>query len=735
MRRRDAVESRDLASGLAAPQTVGEERAGGSGGAVGSLSHGQRALWFLHQLAPAASVYNIAAAARVLTPLDAGALERAVQALVDRHAALRTTFPTPLEDLSDNGEPRQQVADHLIFKLDREDVSGWSEARLRARLAEEAWRPFDLERGPLLRVSLWTGSASGPVVLLVIHHIVADFWSLAVLMRELAALYREASGGAPAALGPAGLAYEEHVGREQEALRGGRGEELLAYWRQRLSGLPVLELATDRPRPAIQTYHGEAYRLRLPAELVSSLRTLSRARHGTLFLTLLAAFQALLGRHTGQEDLAVGSPRANRSQSKLAGTVGYFVNLVVLRGDLSGEPGFVELLERTKASVAADFAHGEYPLPLLAEHLAPERDASRTPLFQVSFVLQKETRGVEGLTAFALGEEGVEVGSAELRLSSLALARPPAPFDLQLHVVERQGALSLALQYNSDLFAAETAARLMARFAVLLESIVADPEESIWRLPILPEAERRQLLAWNETRKEEPSESNLFALFAAQAARTPAALALIAGEERLSYGELQARTAELAGFLRALGVGPEVAVAIFLPRRAELLVALLATLEAGGFYVPLDPAYPAERVSFMLADSGAAVVLTTTELAGRLPETSSRVVRLDALPAILARGSRAGRRLERPRLRDLHLGLDGAAEGGGDRAPRRRDADALVAAGVLGPRAVGGAGVDLDHLRHVGLRAVRAAGVGRHGDPGRERPGAAGAARARARCG
>ncbi len=613
-----------------------------SGGSVGSLSHGQRALWFLHQLAPAGSAYNIAAAARVLSPIEPAALERAAQALVDRHAALRTTFPSTASSSSPSsavsGEPRQRVAGHLTFKLDREEVSGWSAERLRARLAEEAWRPFDLERGPLLRVGLWTGGPDGPIILLVIHHIVADFWSLAVLTRELSALYREASGAGAANLGPVGLAYEEHVWLEREALRNGRGEERLAYWRERLSGLPTLELATDRPRPAIQTYHGGSYRLRLPGELATALRSLSRARHGTLFMTLLAAFQALLGRHTGlaaQEDLAVGSPRANRSQSKFAGTVGYFVNLVVLRGDLSGEPGFVELLERTKASVAADFAHGEYPLPLLAEHLAPERDASRTPLFQVSFVLQKETRGVEGLTAFALGEEGVEVGSADLRLASLALERPPAPFDLQLHTVERQGGLSLALQYNSDLFDATTAARLMARFAVLLESIVAAPEESIWRLPILPEAERRQLLAWNDTRQEEPSESNLFALFAAQAARTPAALALIAGEERLSYGELLARTAELAGFLRALGVGPEVAVAVFLPRRAELLVALLATLEAGGFYVPLDPAYPAERVSFMLADSAAAVVLTTTELAGRLPESPARIVRLDALPPVV----------------------------------------------------------------------------------------------------
>ncbi len=255
---------------------------------------------------------------------------------------------------------------------------------------------------------------------------------------------------------------------EREALGDGRGEALLAYWRETLAGLPTLELPLDRPRPAVQTERGDVCRLRLRDELAAALRARSRKQHATLFMTLAAAFQALLSRQSGQEDLAIGAPRAGRSRSQLAGTVGYFVNPVVLRGDLSGDPTFAELLERTKATVLAAFEHGDYPLPLLAEHLQPVRDASRTPLFQVSFVMQKETRGVEGLTAFALGEEGVEVGPEDFRLETLSLPRPPAPFELLLHAVERQGSLSLALQFNTDLFDAATAVHLLDRFARLL---------------------------------------------------------------------------------------------------------------------------------------------------------------------------------------------------------------------------------------------------------------------------
>ncbi|HBL25669.1 MAG TPA: non-ribosomal peptide synthetase, partial [Acidobacteria bacterium] len=490
-------------------------------------------------------------------------------------------------------------------------------------LAEEAWRPFDLEKGPLVRATLWTGAPGGPVLLFVIHHVVADFWSLALLMRELPVLYREAAGGGPAALGAVGLPYEEHVRREQEALSGGRGEELVSWWREHLAGLEPLELATDRPRPAVQTWRGDCHRLALPASLTAALRARSRSQHGTLFMTVTAAFQALLGRHCGQEDLAVGAPRSGRTASDFAGTVGYFVNPVVLRGDLSGDPPFAELLERTKAAVLAAFEHGDYPLPLLAEHLQPVREAGRTPLFQVSFVMQKETRGVEGLTAFALGEEGVLVGPEDFRLETLSLPRPPAPFELMLHAVERQGGLSFALQYNSDLFDAPTAVHLLDRFALLLRSVVESPGRALSALPLLSAAERHQLLhAWNDTRNgttEAGAEATLYDLFAAQAARTPEAVAVVFGAARVTYRELAEQARSLAWHLVELGVGPEVVVGVMAERSVELVAGLLGVLGAGGAYLPLEPDLPPQRLAMILEDAAPAVVLTRRAYADTLP--------------------------------------------------------------------------------------------------------------------
>ncbi|HKH48265.1 MAG TPA: amino acid adenylation domain-containing protein, partial [Thermoanaerobaculia bacterium] len=403
---------------------------------------------------------------------------------------------------------------------------------------------------------------------------------------------------------------------------------VLDWWRERLAGLPTLELPMDRPRPAVQTYRGDTHRLRLSGELAAALRTRSRAQHGTLFMTLAAAFQALLGRLSGQEDVAIGTARSGRTHAQVAGTVGYFVNQVVLRGDLTGDPTFAELLERTKAVVQDAFAQGDYPLPLLAEHLQPERDASRTPLFQVSFVLQKETRGAEGLTAFALGEEGVEVGPQDFRLESMSLPQPPSPFDLVLHCVERQGGLSLALQYNTDLFDATTTELLLERFERLLEAVAADPRQRLSELPLLSAAEREQLLLeWNDTAVPPQQPAPLVhELVAEQARRQPEALAVATPESRITYGELASRARQLAATLGRLGVGPEVRVALCAGQAVERAVGGFAVLTAGGAYVLLDPEAPPERLAFQVGDSRAAVVLTERALAGRFASCDARLV-------------------------------------------------------------------------------------------------------------
>jgi amino acid adenylation domain-containing protein len=590
------------------------------------LSYGQRALWFLYQLAPDSSAYNIASAARIRSQLDATALRRAFQTLVERHAGLRTIVVVR------DGEPMQRILPQAEIALALTDAAAWDDAELHERLAEAANRPFDLQSGPLLRVQVFSRAPDEHVLLLAIHHIVADFWSLAVLIHELGQLYTTDQGESIVALPEPELRYTDYARWQAALLSGAEGERLWSYWREQLRGAEtILNLPTDRPRPATQTFHGASHAFLLEPELGRRLAAWSEARGLTLYMTLLAAWQALLFRYTGQHDLLVGSTTAGRSRARLAGLVGYFVNPIVLRANCTGNPSFAAFAEQVRETVLAAFAHQEYPFPLLVERLQPERDPSRSPLFQVMFSFQQTPLlDREGLAAFALGETGARLSLGELQVESVALEQRSAQFDLTLAIAPTAEGLGGSLQYNSDLFAATTIARMAGHFTLLLQSIVEQPEQRIADLPLLTAAEQQMLATWNATEASYPQDLCLHQLFEAQAERTPDAIAVVADDGQLSYRELDQRANQLARHLRSIGVGPDSLVGIFVERGLSVLVGVLGILKAGGAYIPLDPAYPAERIQFMLHDARVPVLLTQQKLAQSLPPHAAQVIRLDA---------------------------------------------------------------------------------------------------------
>ncbi len=596
----------------------------GSAGVAGQpLSYEQRSLWFLDRLAPGSAAYHVAAAARV-DGLDVLRLRVAFEILVERHPGLRTTFHAV------DGEPLQEVHARLDLPFAVEDATGWDEARLVVRLRDEAERGFDLDRGPLLRVALFTLSPGRHAVLLVVHHLVCDFWSLAVVARELGKLYSLGREGA--ALLPLPVrSYGDHVTRQRSLLASQRGETLWAYWRSQLGGaLPDLDLPTDRPRPSVQTYAGGSHLFALGARTGPAIRALARAQGATYFMTLLAAFLALLSRLTGQERVQVGSPTAGRSSADLAGVVGDFANPVVLCGDLSGDCDFGELLDRVRQTTLGAFAHQEYPFALLAERLQPARDLSRSPLFQAAFVLYQDPPSVPaGLAALALGVPDVRVTTGALTFEAIPVRPRAAQFDLTLAAADLGSGPAGCWLYNSDLFDAVRVVRLAGHFRALLESALARPDLRLSELPLLAAAERHQLtLEWNDSRVE-GYEGTLQGLCTAQARRSPRADAVVYEGDRLTYAELDRRANRLAHYLGARGVGPETLVAIAVERSLAMIWALLGILKAGAAYVPLDPSYPGERLAFMLDDCQAPVLLTVRSLVATLPPYRGLLVCLD----------------------------------------------------------------------------------------------------------
>jgi amino acid adenylation domain-containing protein/FkbH-like protein len=581
------------------------------------LSFAQQRLWFLDQLEVSGAAYNVPLALRVAGPFDTAILAEALRRVAARHEALRTTFAAA------GGRPVQVISPVAAFPLALEDLRPLPESErereAERRILAEAARPFDLARGPLARgLALRVGDEEHRIVL-TLHHIVSDGWSLGVLLRDLGEIYAGLAAGRSPALPELPVQYADFALWQRDLLRGERLAAEIAWWRTQLTDAPpVLELPADGPRPAVQSFRGAVRELALPGPLAASLETLARRADATLFMVLLAAFRALLHRYTGQEDLVVGSPIANRNRLEIEPLIGFFVNTLALRGHLAGDPSFRELVGREREATLGAYAHQDLPFEKLVEELHPQRDLGHTPLFQVMFILQNAPLP--------------ELSLPDLHLRTQTLDLGTASFDLTLSLARDERGLSARLEHNADLFAAARSDRLLGHYRTLLEAAVDDPRRPAAELPLLAAAELAQLVA-GDGRGEEPPASgrSLHQLFAAQAARTPERIALVAGEARLTYRELGERAARLAERLRRQGVGPEVRVAICAPRSSALVVGLLAVLQAGGAYVPLDPAYPAERLAWMVADSRAAVLLTEGALAGSLPASGARIVLLDLL--------------------------------------------------------------------------------------------------------
>jgi amino acid adenylation domain-containing protein len=575
-------------------------------GTPAPLSFAQQRLWFIDQLTPGTPLYNIPAVVRMRGALDLDALERGVAEVVRRHEALRTSFG------ASDAQPAQFVAESADTRVPVTDLRGIADAAAReqeaGRLAAlETLRPFDLATGPLWRTALFRLADEDHVMALTMHHIISDGWSMSVLIKEVATLYRAYASGRPSPLPEPLIQYADFAHWQREWLTGEVLDGQLGYWKRQLADAPpALELPSSRPRPALQTHRGATFNLAVPNATCEALKALGRREGATLFATLLAAFQTLLYRYTGQTDITVGTPVAGRTRAETEGLIGLFINTLVMRGRLAGDPTFRELLGRVRETVLEAHAHQDVPFEKLVEEVQPRRDMSHTPLFQVMFILQNTPPA--------------ELALPGLQLSQMKVASETAKFDLTLMMSEQGGDLTASFEYNTDLFDAASIARLGGHFRRLLEAIAADADQRLSALPLLSEEERHQLVfEWNDTAADYPRDKTVHELFEEQAAATPDGTALVFGEESLTYAELNERAERLARRLRALGCGRETLVGVCLERSAEMVVALLGVLKAGAAYLPLDPTYPRDRLAFMLEDAAAHALVVSDRTRGLVP--------------------------------------------------------------------------------------------------------------------
>ena len=586
------------------------------------LSFAQERLWFLAQLAPNNPTYNRPLMLRLSGVLDVSALAFALSKIIERHEVLRATFLTVA------GQPMQQIKPAELLDLPVIDLSdspaGEQEQKTNRLLTREVEQPFDLSES-LFRATLLRLAQEEHILLLVIHHIAFDAWSAQLVIKEMVALYDAASQGQPSPLPEPPIQVADFAHWQRQHLQGERLGKQLSYWKKQLVGIEPLNLPTDHARSDRQTSRAGQHALILPSTLVEALRTVSQQEGATFFMILLAAFQCLLYRYTAQDDIAVGTPIAERTHVETEGLIGCFLNTLVLRSDLSGNPTFRQLLAKVRQVTLEAYAHQELPFEKLVEELQPTRELNRSPLFQVMFNLENLRPPSHQPTS----ERAISIN--EFELDTIA-----AQFDLTLEIVATDRELTCLFVYDSDLFEAATIKRMAGHFQTLLAGIVANPETPISNLPLLTAAERHQLLVeWNNTAAEYPREQCIHQLFEEQVERTPEAVALIFDEEQLTYRQLNARANQLAHHLIQLGVGPEVLVGIYVERSLEMIIGILAILKAGGAYVPIDPRLPQERISFMLQDAQIKVLLTEQRWLSALALLKPLVVCLDLPPTAI----------------------------------------------------------------------------------------------------
>lgn len=581
-----------------------------------SLSSAQKRLWLVHQLDLQSPFYNVPIALRITGPLKVFPLEKSINEIVRRHEVLRTTCA------AFDGEPVQVISPHTPLVLKVVNLRNFPkpdrESNALKLAIQEARRPFDLERGPVFRATLLWLSEEEHVLLMITHNFVADGWSTSVLYRELSTLYGTFSTGRASQLPELSVQYADFAHWHRRMLQGKMRETQLTYWKKQLSGAPaVTELPTSRQRPPVQTYNGAIQSFALSGTLSESIRNLSRREGVTLFMTLLAAFQTLVHRYTGQEDIVVGSAVSNRNRIEIEGLIGPFANNVALRTDFSGNPTFSHLLGQIREMAMGAYAHQDLPWDWLVEELHPEPAPGRNQLFQMLFDFHEHS-----------AEQNLKLPGLKVKPFRIELGT--ARFDLTLAMTNEKNKLSGHIEYNTDLFDRASIILLLDHFQVLLKGIVSDPDRPIYRLPILTEAERHQMLVeWNDTQGDYPEASCLHQLFEAQVAKTPEAAALIFKDRQWTYRDLNDRANQLANYLQASGVGPEVLVGVCLEQSPEMLVGLLGILKAGGAFVPLAPGYPVKQLKYVLEDSRLPVLLTQERLIEHLPEHNARVILLD----------------------------------------------------------------------------------------------------------